>query len=90
MSTVEHQKRPAMAVEMVGVMDMVGGIISRIITGVVEPQKHPKVRERSDRVIKGKYITCAMLPQNQRVLFFQFRRWWQSWSKIHHNKCKYK
>ena len=50
LSTVEHQKRPAMAVEMVGVMDMVGGVISRIITGVVEPQKHPKVRERSDRV----------------------------------------
>ena len=57
LSTVEHQKRPRMAVEMVGVMDMVGGIISRIITGVVEPQKHPKVRvvlgvENNSRYLK--------------------------------------
>ena len=57
---VEHT---AMAVEMVGgVMSprpiigvvehpaMAGGVISPIITGVVEHQKHPKVRERSDRV----------------------------------------
>ena len=43
LSTVEHQKRPRTAVEMVGVMDMVGGVISCIITGVVEHQKekHP-------------------------------------------------
>ena len=38
LSTVEHQKRPAMAV------DMVGGVISPIITGVVENQQHLEVR----------------------------------------------
>ena len=43
LSTVEHQKCPAMAMEMVGVMDMVGGVISPIIIGVVENQQHLKV-----------------------------------------------
>ena len=43
LSTVEHQKCSAMAMEMVGVMDMVAGVISLIITEVVENQKHPKV-----------------------------------------------
>ena len=33
-SIVENQKRPVMAVEMVGVKEMVGGIMSPIITGV--------------------------------------------------------
>ena len=41
-------------------------------------------------VSDSKYMTCAMLPQNQHVLFFHCRGWWQSWSKIHHDKCKYK
>ena len=43
MSTVEHQKRPSMAMEIVGVMDMAGGVIIPIIIGVVENQQHPKV-----------------------------------------------